>query len=181
MKIEDLAHLVAIINHIPVVINDKSVTNRDEFSILNNLRTALNKKFVQGLKSLKVGSLFEDDNVTNTSHSVVITTNPSTIETVETPETFKILEAHQTLASVQAVSKDSDKQDENAQLELPLETAITTTTQPSDTLQKQEGKTQKVANVSSDPEYVEALKRQKEALKSQGRSNRRIKNDQQKG
>lgn len=51
MKISDLAALVTVRNHILTVINDKTVTNRDEFQPLNKVRIALDKKFVQAVKS----------------------------------------------------------------------------------------------------------------------------------
>jgi hypothetical protein len=51
MKISDLAALVTVRNHILTVINDKSVTNRDEFQPLNKVRIALDKKFVDIVKS----------------------------------------------------------------------------------------------------------------------------------
>jgi hypothetical protein len=51
MKISDLAALVTVRNHILTVINDKSVTNRDEFQPLNKVRIALDKKFVEIIKS----------------------------------------------------------------------------------------------------------------------------------
>jgi hypothetical protein len=60
MKISDLAALVTVRNHILIVINDKSVTNRDEFQPLNKVRIALDKKFVDIVKAF---SYEKDDKV----------------------------------------------------------------------------------------------------------------------
>lgn len=46
MKINDLASMVSIRNHIYTVLNDKSVTSRDEFPALNQARIKIDKKFV---------------------------------------------------------------------------------------------------------------------------------------
>jgi hypothetical protein len=61
MKIQDLAALVQVRNHILTVINDKSVTNRDEFKPLNEARLKLDKKFVEIVKDIDVDSMFPNE------------------------------------------------------------------------------------------------------------------------
>lgn len=61
MKISDLAALVQVRNHILTVINDKSVTNRDEFKPLNEARLKLDKKFVEIVKDLDIDSIFPNE------------------------------------------------------------------------------------------------------------------------
>lgn len=51
MKISDLAALVTVRNHIGVVINDKSASDRGDFRALDTVRLALDKKFVEVVKS----------------------------------------------------------------------------------------------------------------------------------
>jgi hypothetical protein len=55
--LKDLAALVAVRNHILNVMNDKSVTNRDEFQPLNQLRIRLDKKFVELVTTIDVEAL----------------------------------------------------------------------------------------------------------------------------
>jgi hypothetical protein len=57
MKISDLAALVQVRTHILTVINDKSVTNRDDFKPLNDARMKLDKKFVEIVKTLDMDEL----------------------------------------------------------------------------------------------------------------------------
>lgn len=61
MKITDLAALVQVRNHVLTVINDKSVTNRDDFKPLNEVRIKLDKKFVEVVKTLDVDSIFPNE------------------------------------------------------------------------------------------------------------------------
>lgn len=61
MKITDLAALVQVRNHILTVINDKSVTNREEFRPLNDARLRLDKKFVEIVKDLDADSIFPNE------------------------------------------------------------------------------------------------------------------------
>jgi hypothetical protein len=61
MKITDLAALVQVRNHVLTVINDKSVTNRDDFKPLNEARMKLDKKFVEIVKTLDVDSIFPNE------------------------------------------------------------------------------------------------------------------------
>lgn len=61
MKITDLAALVQVRNHILTVINDKSVTNRDEFKPLNEARLKLDRKFVEIVKDLDADSIFPNE------------------------------------------------------------------------------------------------------------------------
>jgi hypothetical protein len=175
MKVIDLANLVTVINHIPVVINDKSVTNRDEFSVLNNARTALNKKFVEGVKGLNVETLFEKSVKIEDSAEVI---GPVGVRAVGvtgiSSEMVSMYERVSTTASASGTSGEPEKR----QLELPLgptgsEGPTVGVTGPGVIESNRKG---------PDPEYLEALKRQKEALKNQGRSNRKVsKDDSQKG
>jgi hypothetical protein len=61
MKLSDLAALVTVRNHISTVLNDRGVTNKDEFAVLNKQRVALDKLFVQALKEADVQDLLPRD------------------------------------------------------------------------------------------------------------------------
>ena len=57
MKLIDLANLVTVRNHILNVVNDRSLVNKEDGRILHNVRVSIDKKFVQGVKDLKVDEL----------------------------------------------------------------------------------------------------------------------------
>lgn len=61
MKIEELAALVAVRNHIFTVINDKSVTGREDFRPLEAKRRELDLKFIQAIRDNNVDDLFTNE------------------------------------------------------------------------------------------------------------------------
>jgi len=61
MKIEHLAAIVDVRNHIFTVLNDRSVTARDEVAPLDRIRIALDKKFVEALKETSIEDMFIEE------------------------------------------------------------------------------------------------------------------------
>jgi|SRR5271157_6262055 len=177
MKLVDLAHLVAVINHIPIVINDKSVTNRDEFSILNNARTVLNKKFVEGVKKLNINALFEKETKLLQEKEVIESSLlvDSAVSAVKESLTVDIPAREVSISTLNTIISQSTTAD--GQLELPLDVASLST----ELVNTNTTKESEAQDPSRDSEYLAALKKQKEVLKNQGRSNRKISNDSQKG
>jgi len=178
MKITDLAALVTVRNHIATVMNDKSVSGKDDFRPLNDARIKLDKKFIAALKETDVESLFSDN--------VVIYFNDPNIIPAPFQETGR------------AVSQAS----ETLTLELPptdgvWEDADTTPDHPDDTedarrsLREQrneeiddrrQGNLPNLAEAEAEADaeaaelalIAERVKVQKEQLKKEGRSNKRI-------
>ena len=61
MKISDLAAIVTVRNHIQVVINDKSVTSKDDFRPLFDAKSKLDKKFIEVVKNLDFNDLLTEE------------------------------------------------------------------------------------------------------------------------
>lgn len=234
MKISDLAALVQVRNHILTVINDKSVTNRDEFKPLNEARLKLDKKFVEIVKDIDVDSMFPNELLI-----VKVGHNPSVqelenwrdiFEASRNDPDFKIF-THDAVSVVQlsvdpksevrvcpAVEPASIEVSPNisiAQKQLPLpfeadnlidvaNTEIKKLEKSLVNLQEQNvtiapalvaeaakpiqapeevkqvvenARKAKLAEGSQDPDIAAAIARQKEELKHQGRSNRKVKRD----
>lgn len=57
LSLSDLADLVVVRNHINIVLNDKSATEKSDFRALNEARIKLDKKFVEGVKGLDFDNL----------------------------------------------------------------------------------------------------------------------------
>jgi hypothetical protein len=57
MILADLADIVAVRNHILTVLNDKSVSTKDDFRPLNDVRIKLDKLFVSTLREINIESL----------------------------------------------------------------------------------------------------------------------------
>lgn len=136
MKITDLAAIVAVRNHITVVINDKGVSNKDDFKVLNSTRVKLDRKFVEALKSFDVDSLFLEQD-----------SSISKIECCYRPEWL------------------------NKQLYLPFENDKKNPELEEVASLKKNKEIQKAS--VEDPDLREAISREKENLKKQGRSNRK--------
>lgn len=233
MKITDLAALVQVRNHILTVINDKSVTNRDEFKPLNEMRTKLDKKFVEVVKTLDVDTIFPQEFLV-----VKVSGNPTSkdlenlrdvFEASRNDSDFKIF-MNDSISIVQlsvdpksevkvcpvVESKSIDvssnisipqkglfnfpletkKDPVNTTLNIPenvinvaneeikkLESALPEEKNITITLSVPEEKLAPVENArktkltesSQDPDIAAAIARQKEELKSQGRSNKKVK------
>jgi hypothetical protein len=60
MKLNDLADLVIVRNHILTVLNDKSATTKEEFRPLNAMRILLDKQFVKEVQDLNFDEPVEE-------------------------------------------------------------------------------------------------------------------------
>lgn len=57
MNIADLAAIVTVRNHINIVMNDKTVSSKDDFKPLNEARIKLDKKFIEALRNISIENL----------------------------------------------------------------------------------------------------------------------------
>jgi len=190
MKISDLADLVVVRNHINVVIEamssvrrtEKGDSDKTEFRTLNNTRVKLDQRFVDAIKELDLDNLFPSEYI-KASEQIRINTDgdlsissPSGIKTSSpTPYVDKAVFSSQ-----------------YSQMSLPLtqiNTTIVTGTDgvwedvdtppdhPEDTV---EGRDLIHETKPEDPEaaelalIAERVKAQKEQLKKEGRSNKRV-------
>jgi NACalpha-BTF3-like transcription factor len=62
MKLSELADLVTVRNHINAVINDQGLVPKTEFKPLYLTRVKLDKKFISAINELDIDKLFSDDN-----------------------------------------------------------------------------------------------------------------------
>lgn len=58
--ISDLAAMIAVRNHILIVMNDRNVTNRGDFHPLNKARVEIDKHFVEQVKKLDFDKLLKE-------------------------------------------------------------------------------------------------------------------------
>lgn len=202
MKITDLAALVQVRNHILTVINDKSVTNRDEFRPLNEARMKLDKKFVEAVKTLDVETLFDDSSEYEYWKSVFKesqkpdkkdTTFPYHPQKLDSqlPLPFDNETDNEVLkdaanalteiagSDVQKLEEKLDKlEEQNVKIEPALvEEAAKPIQAPEEVKQAAVEKARKAkqAEAAEDPEIADAIARQKAELKKQGRSNKKVK------
>ena len=179
MKLTELAALVQIRNHISVVINDKSVTNRNEFTPLNSARILLDKKFVEIVKSLDTNDLFEKAD----AFQVVRFEKPSTDTTTSQVNLWR-----QGLGNSDPV--DTETNDEGVNSEVVTDDEEVTDTQevvdevPIE-IEKVEAKKPALPSTllspEDDPAFKAALAKQKAMLAAQGRSNKRQKKNNAEG
>jgi len=188
MKIADLAALVSVRNHILVVINDKSVTNRADFAVLNTARMNLDKKFVEGVKGLNMDALFAVETRPVEVSPKTTLQIPLPFNTPEKDTDEEVKEAVEVLVKGDvAVLKSSLKKLEEQAVRLvpSVVESVADPIQAPEELKKDLVKAsveKPLMSVDQDPEFQEALKRQKELLSKQGRSNKRIqKDDTEKG
>jgi hypothetical protein len=147
MNILELAAIVTVRNHINTVMNDKSVSNKEDFRPLNEVRVKLDKKFVSVLKELDIETCFSNNNsspVLNISNSLVKKEVKETIPEqpslpLEDKTSFE--RTYDKGVPAQDVAKIDNKEDDEA-ADLAL--------------------------------IEESVKAQKEQLKKEGRSNKRI-------
>jgi hypothetical protein len=66
MKLSDLANIVVVRNHIGIVLNDKSVSEKTDFRKLNDIRIKLDKEFIKAVKDLNFDNLFPVDSGSGT-------------------------------------------------------------------------------------------------------------------
>jgi hypothetical protein len=234
MKITELAALVQVRNHILTVLNDKSVTNRDEFRPLNDIRLKLDKKFVEIVKDLDVDCIFQNqltlvkvgdssytpspkdlecwrdffDQSQKDSDFKIFTHSPVSVTQLEVDPKGKVqvvpaaeprtIEVSPNISITTSLDESSVKDIDN-QISLPIETNVSTdnciqnvvdvkiesavvedVAKPilipkevkKEVAEKARKAKQKAA--SEDPDISEAIQRQKEELKKQGRSNKKV-------
>lgn len=230
MNISELASLVTVRNHIYTVINDKSVTKREDYRPLDEKRRELDLKFVQVLLDseieglvpnettlVKVGgdptlqdlevwrSLFEqakaDPNFTiftgdNVDVSKVDTSkveiSAKGVQLVSEQSDSKQLDLFEGEAPVKSTKKKTTKKTEKS-VKQEVKGQIAKSTSEEVEKLKSEGvqlessivhqdaqllleekKAEAAKKASSDPDIASAIARQKEALKKEGRSNRKV-------
>lgn len=61
MNLHDLAALVEVRNHIPVLLNNKNLTTKGDFRLLVNAMNKLDQQFVEAVKALDYNNLFPPD------------------------------------------------------------------------------------------------------------------------
>jgi len=191
MKLSDLADLVVVRNHINTVINDKSITSRDDFRPLNNARSKLDQKFVEGIKALDFDNLFYVNIVKHQQAQYLegLGGFGIVLPSPEGPRTSGYLNI-QSDGSVSISSKDGitikSPGIEMAQLSFPLNFTTTSVVgdgvwEDPENAQRNETEVDvKVSEAEEDPEaaemalIAERVKAQKELLKKEGRSNKRV-------
>lgn len=144
MILTELANLVIVRNHINVVLNDKSVTTKTEFRELNDIRTKLDKKFVESLKQLDVNTLLNFDATLDSEPETEIFNDPPvSVNVQDNQNIIKVTDSSEPLVDVK--------------IEEAPKTEVDNTMSPEDseTLEK-------------------LLQAQKAKLKKEGRSNKRI-------
>jgi hypothetical protein len=150
MNILELAAIVTVRNHINTVMNDKSVSNKEDFRPLNEVRVKLDKKFVSVLKELDIETCFSNNNsspVLNISNSLVKKEVEKNI-----PEQLSLL------------------LEDKASFERTYDEGV-----PSQDISKTEVVDEEAADLAL---IAERVKAQKELLKKEGRSNKRkVKDD----
>jgi hypothetical protein len=146
MKISDLADLVAVRNHISIVMGDKGVCSKDDVRPLNEARIKLDRKFVAALRDADVESLF--------SQPVII---------------HKENEAPQLLSPSDKVTIAQKVSQANEQLTLCLQEARDIIhAQPTEDSEAEDSEAADLALIA------ERVRSQKEQLKKEGRSNKRV-------
>lgn len=61
VKLQDLANLIIVRNHIITVMNDKYITKKEETRALNDIRVKIDREFVKEVSSFNVEDLFKDN------------------------------------------------------------------------------------------------------------------------
>lgn len=174
MKITNLAALVLVRNHILTVINDKSVTNRDEFKPLNEARLNLDKKFVKIIKDLDIDAAMSDDYFTVTK--IVDNQNSDLDEwktMFENSPNIIIPTTVDNNISLATVSSSTETISKDSEIVIEQQVSVEETKK---SVEEERKEKQKIS--AKDPEISAAIARQKEELSKQGRSNKKaIKND----
>jgi hypothetical protein len=152
MILSELADLVIVRNHINVVLNDKSVTTKNDFRALNDVRTKLDKKFVEVIKNLDLDTIHKHMNISLTVPEELITYTNIT----------------QTTSDSEFVSNVWNESNQQV-VEEPINTAIelSITEEPKTEIDN-------TIALADDDTISKRLQAQKEQLKKEGRSNKRI-------
>ena len=158
MNISDLAALITVRNHINVVMNDKGVSSKDDFRPLNDFRTKLDKKFISILRETNIDDLFELAKISGICY-VDIGYGSSNITQPNTTEigSSDISDFNKASSEIEIDSSSSDGVWEDAD-----------TTPDSPEPEKNDTEEAELALIA------ERVKAQKELLKKQGRSNKRV-------
>ncbi|MCK9567826.1 hypothetical protein M0R72_02600 [Candidatus Pacearchaeota archaeon] len=151
MKISDLADLVAVRNHISIVMNDKSVCSKDDVRPLNEARVKLDKKFIAALRDADVEGLF--------SQPVIA---PQRIKSSDIVFLQSVENVTQDLYSPKGVWEEADTSLDHHD---DTEQSVAPETEPVEATEDSEA-----AELALIAERVRA---QKEQLKKEGRSNKR--------
>lgn len=176
MSIDKLADLVAVRNHIFTVINDRAITEKGDFAILNQKRIALDKKFVEILKDVDVEKIFSG----NSESGITLVDQPFVVWT-PLNETSQEKQEDPRLAGL--VKYSSSEQD---QLTLPFKdptvkitpNVVVDNTTPILAPQKA---TKAPKEPVEDSDVAAVIRREKKLLAAQGRSNKRIAKTNDKG
>jgi hypothetical protein len=157
MNISDLAALITVRNHINVVMNDKGVSSKDDFRPLNDFRTKLDKKFISILRETNVDDLFELAKIAGICYVDIgyVSSNITQPNTTEIGSS-DISDFNKSASEIETDLSSSDG---------VWEDADTTIDSPDDGRGAEEAELALIA---------ERVKAQKELLKKQGRSNKRV-------
>lgn len=170
MKISDLAALVIVRSHINAVMGDKSVCTKEDFKPLNEVRVKLDKKFISVLKETDIDSLFNPLIFVDNSTPVVPMTSEEIYKLYEEQKKNIFLE-ESTKGPVYFVEEPVSVEEPLVSTEvekLPESVNVKSTDQVDE-------KSIKNNDEAAELELIaERIKAQKEALKKEGRSNKRL-------
>jgi hypothetical protein len=188
MNLHDLAALVEVRNHIPVLLNNKNLTTKGDFRLLVNAMNKLDQQFVEAVKALDYYNLFPQQvRYSLAKEPEVHTSGYIHVESAkDVMEGIQILSPANPNATIKIVTEDDDlKSSPSGVWEEDLES-------DAEIKQTAEDKDFKIFNSAIEPKYnhtmhndaktsdddevwiAERLKAQKEQLKKQGRSNKRV-------
>lgn len=161
MKISELADLVAVRNHISIIIGDKSVCSKDDVRPLNDARIKLDKKFLAELRDVDVEGLFSHPITFNAQTSAVpmITLSTKTVENT-------VSQANEQL-TLGLSSQDGIWEDADTTPDIPDEYNESVEPSPEAEEAEDDDEAAELALIA------ERVKAQKEQLKKEGRSNKR--------
>lgn len=161
MSLADLSNLVIVANHINEIVNDKSISTKDDVRVLNTIRTRLNKKFLEELKTLDIDSLFTKSIFGNVDSGVIALSTTHELTSDNFHVNSKYISGIYEESNVEKVLEESEDESQ------PVEAAQTTALE----VIKAEPIVEDELNIS------DKIKAQKDKLKKEGRSNKRISQD----
>lgn len=182
MNINELASLVAVRNHIYIVINDKSVTKKEDYRPLDEKRRDLDLKFVQVLLDLDdVQDLFIDPkDLGQIKLEGADLQNPTPKKQLDFFEGGSSKKTKVKTTKKKPVENSIKKgvEEKVAEVEkleseeIQLESSVV----PQDTqlLLEEKKKLMAAEKAASDPEIASAIARQKKALDKEGRFNKKV-------
>ncbi len=179
MKLSALADLVTLRNHINTVINDHSLVSKTDYKPLYLTRVKLDKKFISEINELDIDKLFSDDEVTDAANwpykgfsaEDALINKPGDCKP---PVKANIVAASRPLSEwpIATLSKPNRAE----QLELPGLESTDGVWEDSDTptVKEDEPKTEEDIEAEDLALIAARVKAQKDQLKKEGRSNKRI-------